>query len=364
MNKNVYACFIDHEKAFDRVNHQRMIENLIKIAIPGRDIKFIRNLYWTQKAFVRLENGLSDEVMIKRGVRQGCVLSPALFNLYTEMIFRAIDDMDGVKIGGLNINNLRYADDTVLIAETPEQLQEIVNKVNEEGKLYGMKINAEKTKTMLVSKVMPSAKFHITVDNDIIKQVDSFVYLGQLLTEDAKCDKEILRRISIARGTFNKMKSTLINNHINLETRKRILKCYVWSTLFYGVETWTVTTTLEKRLEAFEMWTYRKMLKLSWTEKVKNEEVLQRMNEKRKLINILKDRKLKYFGHLIRLNNIYRTLLEGYIDGKRGRGRPRMSWYDNIKEWTGMRYERATRTAMDRDKWRATVSSNVERFGT
>ena len=117
-----------------------------------------------------------------------------------------------------------------------------------------MKINAEKTKTMLVSKVMPSAEFHITVDKDIIKQVDSFVYLGQLFTEDAKCDKEILRRISIARGTFNKMKSTLTNNHINLETRKRILKCYVWSTLFYGVETWTVTTTLEKRLEAFEMW--------------------------------------------------------------------------------------------------------------
>ena len=97
---------------------------------------------------------------------------------------------------------------------------------------------------------------------------------------------------------------------------------------------------------------------------MKNEEVLPRMNEKRKLINILKDRKLKYFGHLIRLNNIYRTLLERYIDGKRGRGRPRMSWYDSIKEWTGMRYERAKRTAMDRDKWRATVSSNFERFGT
>ena len=108
-----------------------MIENLINVALPGREIKFTSNLYRTQKAFVRLENGLSDEVMIKRGV-----LSPALFNLYTEMIFRAIEDMDGVKIGGLNINNLGYADDTVLIAETPEQLQE----------MCGMKINAKKPK--------------------------------------------------------------------------------------------------------------------------------------------------------------------------------------------------------------------------
>ena len=75
-----------------------------------------------------------------------------------------------------------------------------------------------------------------------------------------------------------------------------------------------------------------------------NEEVLQRMNEKRKLINIMKDKKLKNFGHLIRLIYIYRTLLEGYIDGKRGRGRPRMSWCDHINEWTGMRHERATGT--------------------
>ena len=90
---------------------------------------------------------------------------------------------------------------------------------------------------MLISKVTPSAEFHITVDNGAIKQVDSFVYIGQLLTEDTKCEKEILHRISIARGTFNKMKSTLTNRNINLETRKRILKCYVWSTLYYGVET-------------------------------------------------------------------------------------------------------------------------------
>ena len=112
------------------------------------------------------------------------------------------------------------------------------------------------------------------------------------------------------------------------------------------------------------MWSYRTLLKFSWTEKVKNEEILQRMNEKRKLINILREKKLRSFGHLIRLNNIYRTLLEGYVDGRRGRGHPRMNWYNDMKEWTDMRYELATRIAMDRDKWRATVSSNIERCGT
>ena len=84
------------------------------------------------------------------------------------------------------------------------------------------------------------------------------------------------------------------------------------------------------------------MLKLSWTEKITNEEVLLRMDEKRSLTSILKAKKLRYFGTLIWLNNIHRTLLEGYIDGKRGRGRGRMSWYDNIKEWIDMQHEQAT----------------------
>ena len=90
----------------------------------------------------------------------------------------------------LNINNLRYADDTALIAETLGQLQEIIDKVNKEGQLYGVKINFEKAKTMLISKETPCSEFHITVDTGAIKQVDSFVYLGQLLTGDAKCEKE------------------------------------------------------------------------------------------------------------------------------------------------------------------------------
>ena len=100
-----------------------------------------------------------------------------------------------------------------------------------------MKMNAEKTKPMLVSKVTPTAKFHLTIDKDTIEQVDSSVYLGQLLAEGAKCEEEVSRRISIAQGSFDKMKPTLSNNCIKFESKKRILKCNVWNTLYYGVET-------------------------------------------------------------------------------------------------------------------------------
>ena len=216
MNKEVYACFIDYEKAFDRVNQQKMIESLIAIGIPKRDVKFIRNLYWSQRAFVKMDRELTDVIKIKRGVRQGCVLSPSLFNLYTEMIFRSVEDLDGITIGGKNINNLRYADDTVLVADTPEKLQILVNQVNEKGKEYDMKINAKKTKTILFCKTTSSRKFNIAIDGTPTEQVDQLIYLGQLITEDGKSEKEISRRISRARGVFSKMRSTLTNKAISL----------------------------------------------------------------------------------------------------------------------------------------------------
>ena len=156
--------------------------------IDRKDISLIRNLYWHQKAYMRTEDGLSPEIHIKIGVRQDCVLSPCLFNLYTENIFGAINTNKGIKIGGTTINNLRYADDTVLLAETEEDLQDILNEVNRIGKTFDMKMNSKKTKTMLVSKDVTSIKVSVNIDGDIIKQTDNYAYVGQTITSNGKCD--------------------------------------------------------------------------------------------------------------------------------------------------------------------------------
>ena len=111
VHKDVYIGFLDYEKAFDRDRH----EPLSEIGVDGKDIKIIRNLYWDQTASVRIMKELSEEIRIQRGVRQGCVASPTLFNFYTEKIFRHIISMNGVNLGGTNYNNLRYADDTALL---------------------------------------------------------------------------------------------------------------------------------------------------------------------------------------------------------------------------------------------------------
>ena len=131
VQKDVYVCFIDYTKAYDRVKHIKMIECLSEIGIDDKDLQIITKLYWEQSASVRRESGMTSEFKIKKGVRQGCVLSPNLFNLYTEKIFREVEDMKGVNIGGGSINNLRYADDKVLLAEGPMFLQALLTAVNE-----------------------------------------------------------------------------------------------------------------------------------------------------------------------------------------------------------------------------------------
>ena len=257
VQKDVYICFLDYEKAFDRVRHEPLMQCLSEIGVDGKDIKIIRNLYWDQTASVRIMNELSEELLIQRGVRQGCVASPTLFNLYTERIFRHIINMKGVNVGGTHYNNLRYADDTALLAGNEKELSELISKINEVGKQFGMKINIKKTKTMVVSKKPNSPKINIAIDGEQIEQVASYMYFGSLITEDGRSEKEIKRRIisriMIARSTFTNMRTLLSCRGINLKTRLRAIKFYIWPTPFYGVETWTTTKSLLSRLDAVEI---------------------------------------------------------------------------------------------------------------
>ena len=188
VQKDVYICFINYTKAFDRVQHLKMMECLSEIGIADKDLQIITKLYWEQSASVRTESGMTAEFKIKKGVRQGCVLSLNLFNLYTEKIFREVGDMKGVNIGGVNINNLRYADDTVLLAEGPMFLQALLTAVNEKGKPCGMEMNIIKTKSMVISRKKPVPNISISAEGKAIQQVDRMVYLGYMATEDGKCD--------------------------------------------------------------------------------------------------------------------------------------------------------------------------------
>ena len=144
-------CFIDYAKAFDCVDHHRLWKILQEMGIPDHMTCFLRNLYVAQEATPRTGHGTTDWFQIRKGVCQGCMLSPCLFNIYAEYIMRNAglkEAQAGIKIAGRNINNLKYADDTTLMAEIKEELKSLLMKVKEDSEKVGLKLNIQKTKIM------------------------------------------------------------------------------------------------------------------------------------------------------------------------------------------------------------------------
>lgn len=357
--KDVYLAFIDYQKAFDCISHTDLIRLLQEKKVDENDLRFIRNLYENQTAAVRLQTESTDKFPVERGVRQGCVLSPLLFNLYSEDVFNRalLDSEDGIKINGQPVNNLRYADDTVIIADSREGLQRLVDSISAEGEQLGLRINTDKTKVMVISRT-PALQADISVNGKSIQHVNKFKYLGSWIEESLDPDAEVRSRIEQARTTFLNMRNLLTNQQLKLGLRYRFVKCYVYSVLLYGVETWTLKANTLNRLEAFEMWVFRRMLKIQWTDRITNGEVLRRMGVERQLLQSIKRRKTAYLGHIFR-NTKYQFLkliMEGKIEGKRGIGRKKCSWLKNIRDWTGLDAHTLFRIAQDREEYARIVA--------
>ena len=188
------------------------------------------------------------------------------------------------------------------------------------------------------------------------KHVEKFNYLGSLLTSDGKSDCEIKRRIELSKEAFNKKRSVLTSSNITMSTRQRILNCYIWFILIYGCETWSISSVMQKRLEATEMWFSRKMLKISWTEKISNERELTITNVKQKLLQTIKKRKMILLGHVMRRKGIENLSLTGKVEGKKARGRQRMSYLSNNKDWTNRTNgNELIQTCQDREVWRSMI---------
>ena len=156
IQKNIYFCFVDYAKAFDCVDHNKLWKILKEMGIPEHLTCLLRNLYTGQKTTVRTGHGTTDWFQIRKGVRQGCILSPCLFNLYAENIMRNAEldeSQDQMKIARRKINNLKYADSTTLMAESEAELKSLLMKVNEESEKVGLKLNIQKTKIMASSPI-------------------------------------------------------------------------------------------------------------------------------------------------------------------------------------------------------------------
>ena len=347
-DQNVYVCFVDFEKAFDRVKWKYLIEILEKIGVDERDIKLIQDLYSKQKAVIRWGEELTAECNTEKGVRQGCPLSPLLFNIYIQQSINELEEMcdDGIIVNGNRVRSVRFADDQAMVANSERGLQRMMTKLNEVTQRLGMKINAKKTKVMCFSKTKQK-RVNIRIGEEKLEQVQSFTYLGSMITEDGKCTSEIKRRIAIGKKAFIDRKE-IMTGELSLNLRKRLAKIFVWSTLTYGAETWTIRELESKKLEAMELWIWRKMMKIPWISRKTNEEVLEMVNEKRGLLDRINKTQKRWVGHMMRGDSLLREVIEGRMEGKRAAGRPRLKWLDNL---CSEGYEKAKRLAQDRWAW-------------
>ncbi|GFO09658.1 endonuclease-reverse transcriptase, partial [Plakobranchus ocellatus] len=363
VQKDLYLCFIDYTKAFDRVRHDEILKQLKQLNIDGKDLRIIKTMYWEQTAAMRIENKTSTFQDIKRGV-QGCVLSPDLFSLYSEIIMRNLENHPGIKVGGQNINNLRYADNTVLIAENKEDLQKLLNIIEEESRKKGLELNSKKTEVMVINCKQESPKCDIFINEVKLKQTEKFKYLGTIISNDGKTNREISARTAQAKINFQKMKTILTNKHISIKMRKRALQCYIEPVLMYGCEAWTISKQIQNKLEATEMWFLRRMLRIPWTAKKTNERVLNEANNRRSLFKTIRKRQAIFLGHVMRRGNLEHLVTTGKFEGKRSRGRQREKIMDGLATWLGPGTVSDILAAVkDRDLWRDMIA-NAYKQGT
>ena len=229
--KNIYFCFIDYTKAFDCVDHNKLWKILKGMGIPDHFTCLLRNLYAGQEATVRIGHGTTDWFQIRKGVHQGCILSPCLFNLYAEYITRnaGLDEAQaGLKIARRNINNLRYADDTTLTAES-EQLKSLLMKVIESEKV-GLN-NIQKTKIMASG---PITSWQI--DGEAMETVRELILGGSKINADGNYSHEIKRRLLLGRKVMTNLDSILKNRDISLPTNVHLVKAVVFPVVMCGCE--------------------------------------------------------------------------------------------------------------------------------
>ena len=279
----------------------------------------MRSLYAVQEATVKTGHGTTDWFQIGKGVHQGCILSPLLFNFYAEYIIRKAgleETQAGIKIAGGNINNLRYADDTNLMEESGEELKSLLMKVKEESEKVGLNLNIQKMKIMASG---PITSWEI--DGETVETVSDFILLGFKITADGDCSHEIKRRLLLGRKVLSNLYSIFKNRDIILPTKVHLVKAMVFPVVMNGCESWTVKKAECRRIDAFELWCWRRLLRIPWTARRSNQSILKEISPGIPLEGMMLKLKLQYFGHLMRrVDLLEKTLMLGGVEGRKRKG--------------------------------------------
>ena len=196
----------------------------------------------------------------------------------------------GIKIAGRNVNNLRYADDTTLMAESKEKLKSLLMKVKEESDNVGLKLNIQKTKNMASGPIISCQ-----IDGETVAD---FIFGGSKITADGDCSHGIKRHLLLGRKVITNLDSILKSRDI-LPTKARLVKAMVFPVVVYGCESWTIKKAERRRIDAFELWCWRRLLRVPWTARRSNQSILKEISPEYSLEGLMLKLKLQSFGHLM-----------------------------------------------------------------
>ena len=364
--KCLYAAYMDLEKAYDRIDREAMWGILSMYGISGQLMKAIQSLYERSEACVRVCREESEWFKVGVGLRQGCVMSPWLFNLFMDGVMREVRERAGdvgVALWDARENNeymvkwLMFADDTVLLSDSEEKLSRLVQEFGNVCHRWKLSVNEGKSKIMRIGKVGEENEVNISLSNRRMEEVDTYRYLGVEISNDSGMEDEVNHRIAEARKAWGSLKDIWKKRHISREAKVGMFEGIIEPSLLYGSEVWVMKTRDRKRIEAVEMNCLRNICGLRRIDRVSNAEIRRRCGKYVSVGQKMDQSVLRWFGHVERMGNdrMAKRVYESDIRGTRRRGRPRKSWLNGVREILGrkgLNIQEAKVSVHDRSAWR------------
>lgn len=365
-NQPLFVAYVDLKSAFDSVDREALWKAMRGIGTPTILLNLMQDLYGLTSSQVRLGAQLSPSFQTKSGVRQGCVLAPALFCRAVDWILHNALAQSGSSLSGEQFTDTDYADDIAAIDNNLPRLVNTLEKIESACSELGLHISWSKTKIQNVGTGPPAPD--VTVLGQTVEGVDRFTYLGSQLCSSDGSRSEQLRRIGIAASKMKSLSKLWHQSHLALTTRLRLYMSLIVPILLYASETWTTTKLDLAHLQAFHMRCQRQILNIHWFDKVRNTEISRRTNLPH-IGDLLQKRRHSLFGHIVRMHpstpghralalcrdfSMNRRIPVGW---KRPRGRPRTSWISQLKTDTGVPIATSWSRAGDRRLWKADATA-------
>lgn len=341
---NLFMGFVDFEKAFDSIEHPFLWLAMKEHGVNQKYIRLMKKIYEKSTAVIQMENR-SREFKIGRGIKQGCCLSPKEFNGALEKVFKNLDwSQKGLKIDKRRLNELRFADDVVLISQEKNELLSMMKELFDEAEKAGLKANVEKTKIM-----NNAGEKSFILDGIQIEAVDEYKYLGCIVSFEGREMKEINARTAAAWRSFWAM-GKFFQSDMPIYYKKRLMDSCILPILSYGCQCWSLTEGAQEKLAVEQRSMERKMMKIKKIDHVRNTK-MRKYSQITDVKDRVKELKWSWAGHSQRLNeNRWAQVIERWKPSEtRKKGRPKTRWRDEIEQHAGPLWRRKT---SKRDLWK------------